>query len=114
MPAASRAVSGYSLTFWVRYSPARCPRRYRTSPAAVACSRASERLDRLHLTPAELYRQKTAELHAALADRELRAEAFGLICSLIECVQLHPLYFSYRLPRSQRGYRRMGARASRG
>src|SRR3979411_241856 len=41
MLAISNAVSGYSLTLWVKYSPARWPWRYSTSPATVACSRAS-------------------------------------------------------------------------
>jgi DNA invertase Pin-like site-specific DNA recombinase len=45
---------------------------------------------RLHPNLAQLYRDKVAELHVALADPELRSEALEIIRSLIERVEVHP------------------------
>jgi site-specific DNA recombinase len=45
---------------------------------------------RLHPNLAGLYRQKVTELHAALEDPELRAEALDLIRDLIERVEFRP------------------------
>lgn len=45
---------------------------------------------RLHPNLAELYRQRVAALHHALADPATRDEALGLVRGLIEAVALHP------------------------
>jgi hypothetical protein len=45
---------------------------------------------RLHTNLAQLYREKIAELHTALADPSLHTEALGLIRGLIERVEVHP------------------------
>ena len=52
---------------------------------------------RLHPNLAQLYREKVANLHAALADPELRAEALELIRGLIERVELHPAEDGFRI-----------------
>jgi site-specific DNA recombinase len=52
---------------------------------------------RLHPNLAELYRQKVAELHTALADAELRSEALEIIRGLIERVEFHPAEDGYRV-----------------
>jgi site-specific DNA recombinase len=52
---------------------------------------------RLHPNLAELYREKVAELHRALADPESRTEALELIRSLIDCVELHPAGKGFRI-----------------
>lgn len=52
---------------------------------------------RLHPNLAQLYRDKVAELHVALSDPELRAEALELIRGLIERVELHPDEGGYRI-----------------
>lgn len=52
---------------------------------------------RLHPNLADLYRQKVAELHTALADPELRGEALDIIRSLIERVELHPAEDGFRI-----------------
>jgi site-specific DNA recombinase len=52
---------------------------------------------RLHPNLAELYREKVAELHKALADPESRTEALELIRSLIDCVELHPAEGRFRI-----------------
>jgi site-specific DNA recombinase len=52
---------------------------------------------RLHPNLSELYRQKVAELHAALADPELRGEALEIVRSLIERVELHPAENGFRI-----------------
>jgi len=45
---------------------------------------------RLHPNLAQLYREKVAALHTAIADPKLRAEALELIRGLIERAELHP------------------------
>ena len=52
---------------------------------------------RLHPNLAQLYREKVAELHTALGEPELRAEAFNLIRGLIERVELHPAADGFRI-----------------
>src|SRR5213080_709746 len=52
---------------------------------------------RLHPNLAQLYREKIADLHLALADPELRAEALELIRGLIERVELHPAEDGFRI-----------------
>ena len=52
---------------------------------------------RLHPNLAQLYREKVANLHSALADPELRTEALELIRGLIERVELHPAEDGFRV-----------------
>ena len=52
---------------------------------------------RLHPNLAQLYREKVANLHSALADPELRTEALELIRGLIERVDLHPAEDGFRI-----------------
>jgi hypothetical protein len=52
---------------------------------------------RLHPNLAQLYRQRVADLHKALADPEHRAEAVELIRGLIERVELHPAENGFRI-----------------
>jgi site-specific DNA recombinase len=52
---------------------------------------------RLHPNLAQLYRKKVAELHSALSDPELSAEALELIRGLIERVELHPAEDGFRI-----------------
>jgi site-specific DNA recombinase len=52
---------------------------------------------RLHPNLAELYRERVAELHTALADAASRTEALELIRSLIDCVALHPIERGFRI-----------------
>ena len=52
---------------------------------------------RLHPNLADLYRQKVAELHTALADPELRGETLEIIRGLIERVELHPDEGGFRI-----------------
>jgi len=52
---------------------------------------------RLHPNLADLYRQKVTQLHAALEDPELRAEALDLIRGLIERVEFYPAEDGFRI-----------------
>jgi site-specific DNA recombinase len=46
---------------------------------------------RLHPNLSELYRQKVADLHLALADPQIGLEALSLLRSLIERIVVRPL-----------------------
>jgi site-specific DNA recombinase len=52
---------------------------------------------RLHPNLAQVYREKVANLHSALADPELRTEALDLIRGLIERVELYPAEDGFRI-----------------
>jgi site-specific DNA recombinase len=52
---------------------------------------------RLHPNLAQLYREKVAQLHLALADPAMRAEALELIRKLIERVEVHPAERGFRI-----------------
>jgi len=52
---------------------------------------------RLHSNLAQLYPERVAELHIALADPELRTEALGLIRGLIERVEVHPAEHGFHI-----------------
>ena len=52
---------------------------------------------RLHSNLAQLYRERVAELHIALADPELRIEALGLIRGLLERVEVHPAEHGFHI-----------------
>jgi hypothetical protein len=52
---------------------------------------------RLHPNLAQLYRERVADLHHALADPEHHAEALELIRSLIARVELHPAEGGFRI-----------------
>ena len=52
---------------------------------------------RLHPNLAQLYRERVAELHIALADPELRSEALELIRGLVDRVEVHPAEGGFRI-----------------
>src|SRR5262249_18046840 len=52
---------------------------------------------RLHPNLAQLYREKVAQLHLALADPTMRAEALELTRKLIKRVEVHPAEQGFRI-----------------